>query len=283
MINMQRQKGFTLVELAIVLVIVGLLIGGILKGQELMQNARVTATVAQLKSMEAAVTNFYDVYKEKPGDLLSPQTRIKGCANCTITAGAGNQLGNGKVGMVNWTFQDQLRSFVTGTPFSDAQAESVLFWYELLMAGLISGVTDEAIAGTTTAANFSLGGAVPEMKVGGGLWAGNSSGTGPAFATLGKAAANNYGVRGTVLVTVTKATQNPSVVGGVQPFYPRDAANMDRKLDDGLPHTGNIESYGGVHTATAGDPDCVQGTSDSSVYSENVNSKDCGLVIRIFK
>lgn len=280
MTTMQKQKGFTLVELAIVLVIVGLLIGGILKGQELMQNARVTATVAQLKSMEAAVTNFYDVYKEKPGDLLSPDTRIKGCANCVLETPANTEFGNGKIGKVGWDFQNQLSAVDTGVfpTGEEANAESVLFWYELLMSGLISGVTDEAISGANAATDLSLGGAIPEMKVGGGLWAGNSNGTGPDATELGKA---DYGVRGTVLVTVTKATQDPSRTTGTQPFYPKDAANIDRKLDDGLPNTGVIEAYGETYAAATGG--CISAITDSGIYSENVNSKDCGLVIRIFK
>ena len=52
--QMSNQKGFTLVELAIVMTIIGLLIGGVLKGQELMENARVTSTVAQVKGYEGA-------------------------------------------------------------------------------------------------------------------------------------------------------------------------------------------------------------------------------------
>lgn len=72
-------RGFTLVELAIVMTIIGLLIGGILKGQELMQNARQNATIAQVKSYQAAVTLFRDTYASYPGDYPAALTTLVGC------------------------------------------------------------------------------------------------------------------------------------------------------------------------------------------------------------
>ena len=59
-LNRTSQSGFTLVELAIVLMIIGLLIGGILRGQELMENARVTSTIQQTKAYDGATTTFRD-------------------------------------------------------------------------------------------------------------------------------------------------------------------------------------------------------------------------------
>jgi prepilin-type N-terminal cleavage/methylation domain-containing protein len=57
--HMRAQAGFTLVELAIVMIIIGLLIAGVLKGQALIQNAQVTSTVAQVKATEAAISTLY--------------------------------------------------------------------------------------------------------------------------------------------------------------------------------------------------------------------------------
>ncbi len=64
----KNQKGFTLVEIAIVMVIIGLLIGGILKGQEMINNAKVKRVVKQADEMRAAVMTFYDKYGQYPGD-----------------------------------------------------------------------------------------------------------------------------------------------------------------------------------------------------------------------
>ena len=73
------QAGFTLVELAIVMIIIGLLIAGVLKGQELIANARVTSTVAQIKAIDAATSTFKDTYDSLPGDMTAPTTRLPNC------------------------------------------------------------------------------------------------------------------------------------------------------------------------------------------------------------
>ena len=63
-----REKGFTLVELAIVLVIIGIILGAILKGQALIRNARAKRTFNDMKGLEAMVWTFYDRYGRFPGD-----------------------------------------------------------------------------------------------------------------------------------------------------------------------------------------------------------------------
>ena len=68
--NMRAQAGFTLVELAIVMIIIGLLIAGVLKGQALIGNAKVTAQVAQIKSIDAATSTFKDMYAALPCSFL---------------------------------------------------------------------------------------------------------------------------------------------------------------------------------------------------------------------
>ncbi len=64
----RNQKGFTLVEIAIVLVIIGLLIGGVLKGQAMIQNAKVKRVVKSADELRAAFYTFYDKYGAYPGD-----------------------------------------------------------------------------------------------------------------------------------------------------------------------------------------------------------------------
>ncbi len=66
--NNKKQAGFTLVEIAIVLVIIGLLLGGILKGQELINSARVRNMADQNSGIQAAYFGFIDRYRQVPGD-----------------------------------------------------------------------------------------------------------------------------------------------------------------------------------------------------------------------
>ena len=81
---MKRQTGFTLVEIAIVLVIIGLLTGGVLKGQELITNARVRNTISQMDGLKAAVFGFQDRFRSLPGDMGQASTTVgNGAVDCT--------------------------------------------------------------------------------------------------------------------------------------------------------------------------------------------------------
>ena len=71
----RNQTGFTLVEIAIVLVIIGLLLGGILKGQEMITQAKIKNVVADFSGISAAYYGYQDRYKAIPGDDLNAGTR----------------------------------------------------------------------------------------------------------------------------------------------------------------------------------------------------------------
>src|SRR5688572_32489294 len=99
----KTQSGFTLIEIAIVLVIIGLLLGGVLKGQELITGARVRNLVAQQDGVKAAYFGFLDRYRALPGDYkeatknitnvkdTSPCNKGDGNGNGTIEAAAGRE------------------------------------------------------------------------------------------------------------------------------------------------------------------------------------------------
>nr|WP_315486769.1 prepilin-type N-terminal cleavage/methylation domain-containing protein [uncultured Undibacterium sp.] len=79
-----QQSGFTLIEIAIVLVIIGLLLGGVLKGQELIENSRIKSVVTDMRGVSTAFTGYFDRYRALPGDELIATATARGWA---VTAG----------------------------------------------------------------------------------------------------------------------------------------------------------------------------------------------------
>ena len=219
----KREGGFTLVELAIVMIIIGLLIGGILKGQELIANSQVTATIAQVKSIDAATSTFRDKYNALPGDMNNATVRLGPCAAGTTICADGR--GNGRIdgraaNQVPRIADEKLQAFV-----------------HLAAGDLLSGVD-------TAAGTAAFGSALPDAKAGGGFWiAYTANGVINTVATNAEARAGHY------LVYTGVAANLAAGNGAVQPGR---AAQIDRKLDDGAPGTGSVISNGTACRVNAG-------------------------------
>lgn len=123
----EREAGFTLIELSIVLVLIGLIIGGVLKGQELIRSTRLKMTIAQWDAVKAATTSFQDKYGALPGDYLEATTFIPN------VSGVGN--GNGTIGA---------GAISTYAAAALGSAEARTFWEHLLRSNLLSGSEDGA-------------------------------------------------------------------------------------------------------------------------------------------
>jgi prepilin-type N-terminal cleavage/methylation domain-containing protein len=123
---MKKHQGFTLIELAIVLVIIGLLLGGVLKGQELINSAKVKNMAKDLTNVSAIVYAYQDRYHAMPGDDASVVTHVSGATLATT----GGTVGNG---LIEGTWNS--------TTTTD---ESVLLWQHVRLAGLAQGPTSTA-------------------------------------------------------------------------------------------------------------------------------------------
>lgn len=128
----KRPAGFTLIEMAIVLVIVGLLIGGVLAGQQLIQSARVRNLISQQEGIKAAFFGFQDRYRALPGDY----SQASGNIPCGTGTPCFDGNGNGRID--------------TGT--AGTIHEEISAWAHLAGAGFINGSYTMAASGTTTAA-----------------------------------------------------------------------------------------------------------------------------------
>ena len=120
----RNQSGFTLIEIAIVLVIIGLLLGGVLKGQELINSAKVKNLASDFKNIALFIYSYQDKYHALPGDDALASSHVTSAVTSTVTA----TLGDGKI-------DGKWDSTTTGQ-------ESFLFWQHVRLSGIAAGVTD---------------------------------------------------------------------------------------------------------------------------------------------
>ncbi|MEE8207528.1 MAG: prepilin-type N-terminal cleavage/methylation domain-containing protein, partial [Nitrosomonadaceae bacterium] len=113
-----RQSGFTLIEIAIVLVIIGLLLGGVLKGQEMINSAKVKNIANDFRQIPVYIYGYQDRFRAIPGDDARVVTNISGTLATTPAGVQGNSVING------------LWNSATNTD------ESFLFWQHVRLAGL---------------------------------------------------------------------------------------------------------------------------------------------------
>lgn len=244
------EKGFTLVELAIVMIIIGLLIGGILKGQELISNARVAATATQIKGFDAAINTFRDSYSAFPGDMVSPNTRLPDCTGACAANPTGGDTGNGRIEQNNF-------------PIAAAGNEAQKLWLHLNAANVISGVQNVN--------TLAYGEAYPGSDVGGGYQVSfSNNGDLPGNTATANARVGHYILLSGALTAIP--TENDGVIAADL------MRRVDEKTDDGAPNTGSVLALGSVRAVTG----CAEngGTAaNQNIYP--VGGGACGAYFRI--
>ncbi|MFZ4124754.1 MAG: type II secretion system protein [Rickettsiales bacterium] len=224
----RHQKGFTLVELAIVLVIIGLIVGGVLVGQDLIKAATVRSTLSDIEKYNGAATTFRNKYAGLPGDLLSSNATQFGLLTGTGRDGtAGRGDGNGLI--------EGCAAAATA-----AGCETALFWVDLSTAALIPqnlstyDATATAVPNITSIATMS--GYFPTQKV--------RQGT---FAYVYPVSGRNF----FILSTITTAGGAGAVTPGAG-LTTGESRSIDEKLDDALPATGVVQAVSALATVDAG-------------------------------
>lgn len=212
----RRMAGFSLVELSIVLVILGLLVGGVLGGQSLIEAAKYRSQIAQFNEFTLGTNAFKIKYENLPGDLANPATY-----GLTATASVGN--GDGVVTTSSGTSYSYL--YCSGEP--------ILFWKHLSEAGLIAG--NYTHTGIGTAPYPAVGSGFPKSKI---------DGAGIMIAASGEF----YGQTGNKHYFFTGVGDSPngncggSWYGGTPFLKPEQVSTIDSKLDDGMPLSGMVQA-----------------------------------------
>ncbi|MFM9889202.1 MAG: type II secretion system protein [Rickettsiales bacterium] len=224
-----KRSAFSLVELSIVLVILGLLTGGILAGQSLIRAAELRTIPTQSQQYLTAVQTFRDKYFALPGDMTNATAFWGTAASCpgdettpSTTIATCNGNGNGAVDVLTLSIS----------------AENFRLWQHMANAGLIEG-RYTGVRNTSSGGNFDRsclpGGNVPASKI--------SSG-GYAVEYLGTLNADTWRWNGTYNnALIFSKMDGINAPGDLPLLKPEEAWNIDTKMDDGKPASGRVMSY----------------------------------------
>jgi hypothetical protein len=244
--------------MAIVLVIIGLIVGGVLVGQDLIKAAQVRAQISQIEKYNSAVHTFQSKYGGIPGDLNATAASQFGFIARSGQAGQGD--GNGVVEGFTWNYccspdngGNQIASGETG-----------MFWEDLSAAGLIDGtfntaapnhwptsVSPTVVTATTTPA---IGAYLPTATIGRGnyiyVWSGGSGNNG----------LNYFGL--SLVNTIYPGTPN-----GPPGLTISEANSIDKKMDDGLPQSGSVTAIYLNGTNSDNNPQWANGPDFTGPYT----------------
>jgi prepilin-type N-terminal cleavage/methylation domain-containing protein len=258
---------FTLIELSIVLVIIGLVVGGILVGRDLIRQAEMRALISDVDKIRTAIHTFQEKYNCLPGDCLNA-TDFFGTASggCPSGARSGTQTCNGNGdGDINNGYWNSF--WFVQTPL--ANIEPFLFWQHLANAGLWSGnYTGVSAAAGAYNGVAEIGVNIPASKVtgGGGYMVADFSdgGTDPnfAYATADYSRSMLFGANW----LDWGANLTPVMTG-------REMLALDTKIDDGKPQSGTVITQPPWFNAYMGVPACVtsrEPTTATYIVSDTV-------------
>ena len=249
----QHRSGFTLVELSIVLVILGLLVGGVLTGQSLIRAAELRSITTQFNTYVTATQTFRDKYMALPGDMTNATSywgAAAAGASCITTAGTGTQTcdGNGDGLIV----------------YSAASIEGFRFWQQLANAGLIEGTYDGIQHGSTVYSTTKQN--APVARLNSGLWSVTGHGMLTANPNFFQGDYGNDFLLGAI------ATNS-------DPYLPlikaEEAYNIDMKIDDGKPALGKV-----VAIVNANCTDTTNNATLTASYRLSATAIGCALDFR---
>lgn len=255
-----KKSGFSLLELSIVLVIIGLLAGGILTGQSLIRAAELRSVIKDIERYTTSIHAFRDKYFALPGDMTNA-TAFWGAAHatpatCQTTVGTGTQTCNGNGD--GWI----------GNLSSGQSYEWWRAWQHLANAGLIEG-TYNGVASGGGSYDGTVGLNLPASKI---------SNTGYAFYSFSWSASTYwYDYTGNLMTfgadrAGNNYLQDPAIAT-------EEAWNIDMKIDDGLPGQGKIVAHKPTSLYT---PNCTTDADPAlSRYKLTFSGIACSLIVKL--
>ncbi len=274
-----KKSAFSLVELSIVLIIIGLLVAGVTGGAALIKNAEVRAIMAESQNFKALTSTFYGNYNYLPGDYP------------VVLGGLPVGNGNGNIEVTD--------SLTTVN-------ETTLAWQQLrqlpgMTAGLVSNTTATANGTALTAAQLTaanINSLIPGSKAKGGAWTYDYIGTGVGGTpvVVNKNALVLFNPVGTRAATTTAGnscyfaagctTQTPVItiatgtVNNVGILTPQDALQLDTKADDGIGATGSIRAWNNYVGPASTAYSCITGGANTyeTVQATARSARNCALV-----
>ena len=248
----KQESGFTLIEMSVVLIIIGLIVGGILLGQDLIGGAAVRAQISQIQKYQAAVHTFQTKYNNYlPGDIPNPYATMFGFQTRGQYAGEGD--GNGIIeGITN-------ASPANNNSLDQSAGETVVFWVDLSTANLIDGTFNTAsptVVPSSAISGSTLNSYLPVAKVGGGNYVYVLSGGYSYYAHSSEGDNANY--FGIAAISSIPAGGHVISTPGLSA---QQAYAIDKKIDDGLPQSGSVVALydnatlaGSLYPSWAGGP-----------------------------